>query len=204
MLPRFLPTSSTWSHLYGCKWLQPLEGKAMLQQVCKKILISCRTFLTYPIVGLHDVDKKWVQTVKANGSKAKVKGMFHHFIKVMLFHLNWQSIGLYRSCPARPVRPMVRPGLPATLQGEDPRPGAGHSHLQRPRSNQLTLLFCAERLLHNLLQENGFDGVVLEVWSQLGGQYSEELSKVINQLSHFLRDRKFVVILVIPPAVYHG
>jgi len=53
------------------------------------------------------------------------------------------------------------------------------------------------------IEENGFDGIVLEVWSQLGGQYSEELVKIIRQFGLKLRQQGLTSILVIPPTVYY-
>jgi len=55
----------------------------------------------------------------------------------------------------------------------------------------------------NAIEENGFDGIVLEVWSQLGGQYSEELIKILRQFGRKLRAKNFTFILVIPPSVYY-
>lgn len=49
-----------------------------------------------------------------------------------------------------------------------------------------------------------FDGVVLEAWSQLGGQYSDEMGRVVGHLGNHLRESKFIFVLVIPPPVYHG
>lgn len=53
------------------------------------------------------------------------------------------------------------------------------------------------------IEENGFDGIVLEVWSQLGGQYSEELVKIIHQFGRKLRQQSLTFILVIPPSIYY-
>jgi len=53
------------------------------------------------------------------------------------------------------------------------------------------------------VEENGFDGIVLEVWSQLGGQYSEELVKIIRQFGRKLRKLDLTFVLVIPPSVYY-
>ncbi|XP_041054394.1 chitinase domain-containing protein 1 isoform X2 [Carcharodon carcharias] len=49
-----------------------------------------------------------------------------------------------------------------------------------------------------------FDGFVIEVWSQLGGQKRKELVHVIRHLSEALRKAKLKVVLVIPPAISPG
>ncbi|XP_037094017.1 chitinase domain-containing protein 1-like [Pollicipes pollicipes] len=54
------------------------------------------------------------------------------------------------------------------------------------------------------LQDLKLDGVVVEIWSQLGGQRRTELATVVRQLAAVLRHRHLTVGLVIPPASYHG
>lgn len=59
-------------------------------------------------------------------------------------------------------------------------------------------------ILYDAIQENDFDGIVLEAWSQLGGQYSDHFAKVIGVLANHLHESKHIFILVIPPPLYHG
>ena len=55
------------------------------------------------------------------------------------------------------------------------------------------------------MQENGFDGIVLECWSQLEGRFNEELIRVISQLANQLKaSADITFVLVIPPPIYHG
>ncbi|XP_051885061.1 chitinase domain-containing protein 1 [Pristis pectinata] len=49
-----------------------------------------------------------------------------------------------------------------------------------------------------------FDGFVLEVWSQLGGQKRKELAHMIQHLAEALHGAKLKVVLVIPPAITPG
>lgn len=58
--------------------------------------------------------------------------------------------------------------------------------------------------LSSFTRAYAFDGVVLEVWSQLQGQARRQLSKVITQICETFRKETLVVILVIPPAIYYG
>lgn len=55
-----------------------------------------------------------------------------------------------------------------------------------------------------MLQKYEFDGVVLEAWSQLGGQHSDDMGRVIGHLANHLKEFKLIFILVIPPPIYHG
>jgi len=52
--------------------------------------------------------------------------------------------------------------------------------------------------------QHDFDGLVLEVWSQLGGQAKNELRNVIIQIGIALRKIDKLVVLVIPPPLYHN
>ncbi|QQP41391.1 Chitinase domaincontaining protein 1like, partial [Caligus rogercresseyi] len=56
--------------------------------------------------------------------------------------------------------------------------------------------------LSELCMANGFEGVVLEVWSQLGGQARKELSDVLKRVSKVVRSNGLLIVLVIPPGVY--
>ncbi|XP_069751166.1 chitinase domain-containing protein 1 isoform X2 [Narcine bancroftii] len=49
-----------------------------------------------------------------------------------------------------------------------------------------------------------FDGFVLEVWSQLGGQKRRELAHMIQHLAEALHEAKLKAVLVIPPAITPG
>uniref|UniRef100_A0A0K2U8M9 Chitinase domain-containing protein 1 n=1 Tax=Lepeophtheirus salmonis TaxID=72036 RepID=A0A0K2U8M9_LEPSM len=57
-------------------------------------------------------------------------------------------------------------------------------------------------ILSEFCMANDLDGVVLEVWSQLGGQARKELSDVLKIISKVIRGNNKLVVLVIPPAVY--
>ncbi|XP_067902895.1 chitinase domain-containing protein 1 isoform X1 [Heterodontus francisci] len=61
----------------------------------------------------------------------------------------------------------------------------------------------AEALVETAKAEE-FDGFVLEVWSQLGGQKRKELVHVIHHLSEALHEAKLKAVLVIPPAISPG
>jgi len=61
----------------------------------------------------------------------------------------------------------------------------------------------AETVVASLLSLK-LDGVVLELWSQLGGQRRQDLTTLVGQVAAALRHRRLTVILAIPPAVYHG
>ncbi|XP_032894459.1 chitinase domain-containing protein 1 [Amblyraja radiata] len=51
---------------------------------------------------------------------------------------------------------------------------------------------------------DGFDGFVLEVWSQLGGQKRKELIHMIQHLAEALHKAELKVVMVIPPAITPG
>lgn len=58
-------------------------------------------------------------------------------------------------------------------------------------------------MIADLVATEQFDGVVLELWSQLGGQAKRETKVLLNKIGQALgQDKTFV--LVIPPPVYHG
>lgn len=72
-------------------------------------------------------------------------------------------------------------------------------------------LFGSSQLLERLAQtvaetcrREGFDGVVLEVWSQLGGQARHEISTVIQSVCTELHRESKTCILVIPPPVVNA
>lgn len=62
---------------------------------------------------------------------------------------------------------------------------------------------CIEAIL-NFIKENSFDGVVIEIWSQLGGQAKKELIHFLTHMGESFKAADKTFILVIPPAVYDG
>jgi len=60
------------------------------------------------------------------------------------------------------------------------------------------------KLLVKTGTENKFDGLTVEVWSQLGGNARSEISKVLAMLGTALHKAGLLFVLVIPPPVYHG
>jgi len=60
------------------------------------------------------------------------------------------------------------------------------------------------KLLVDLCISHEFDGLTLEVWNQLGGQARPELRRVISDLSDGLKKAGKLVIVVIPPPLYHN
>ncbi|XP_064423115.1 chitinase domain-containing protein 1 [Latimeria chalumnae] len=64
-----------------------------------------------------------------------------------------------------------------------------------------------EELAVELLQvakDEKFDGFVIELWSQLGGQRRKELIHLITHLAEMFHAAELVFILVIPPAILPG
>ena len=59
------------------------------------------------------------------------------------------------------------------------------------------------KVLVDLCAQNDFDGLVFEVWSQLGGQAKPQLRQMITDLSAALRKSNKLTVLVIPPPLYH-
>lgn len=59
-------------------------------------------------------------------------------------------------------------------------------------------------VLSDVASKSGFDGYVLELWSQFGGQMATEMTKLVQHLAKDLRAKNLDLILVIPPAVYQG
>ncbi|CAN7998977.1 unnamed protein product [Ixodes hexagonus] len=58
--------------------------------------------------------------------------------------------------------------------------------------------------LQELADKNGFDGYVVELWSQFGGQMAEQMTKLIQHMAQRLQEKSLDLILVIPPSVYQG
>ncbi|CAN8003866.1 unnamed protein product [Ixodes pacificus] len=59
-------------------------------------------------------------------------------------------------------------------------------------------------ILQELADKSGFDGYVVELWSQFGGQMAEQMTKLIQHLAQRLQEKNLDTILVIPPSVYQG
>ncbi|XP_059471746.1 chitinase domain-containing protein 1 [Neocloeon triangulifer] len=55
------------------------------------------------------------------------------------------------------------------------------------------------QVLVKICQKHNFDGLVLEFWSQLGGQAKEPLSVMTRNLARAMRKSSFITILVLPP-----
>ena len=66
------------------------------------------------------------------------------------------------------------------------------------RSDQIS------QLVMDVINNHSFDGIVLEVWSQLGGQAKPQLTKLIQNIGDKIRRQDKTFVLVIPPPVYSG
>ena len=53
-----------------------------------------------------------------------------------------------------------------------------------------------------MISQYSFDGIVLELWSQLGGQAKPQITSVIETIGKKIRKTKKLFILVIPPPIY--
>lgn len=51
----------------------------------------------------------------------------------------------------------------------------------------------------NFIEEQEFDGMVLEIWSQFGGHYKAELTGLVKELGEAMMAKRLKFILVIPP-----
>lgn len=78
-------------------------------------------------------------------------------------------------------------------------------------SQDFQALFSSNEEMHNLARavttfykNHKFDGVVIEVWSQLGGSAKRPLTECIKTVCAALHENKQKCILVIPPPVYYG
>lgn len=54
------------------------------------------------------------------------------------------------------------------------------------------------------IKDNKFDGVVVEIWSQLGGNAKKELVHFLTHMAENFHNGNKELILVIPPPVYQG
>lgn len=61
----------------------------------------------------------------------------------------------------------------------------------------------AARLLASTAAEHGFDGIVLELWSQLGGQAKDPTIVVVREIASAVRAAGKTFVLVVPPPIYH-
>lgn len=66
------------------------------------------------------------------------------------------------------------------------------------RSKHLT------QLLVDLCLKHDFDGLTIEVWSQLGGQARPELRRLLTEIGNGLHAKNKLMVLVIPPPLYHN
>ena len=60
------------------------------------------------------------------------------------------------------------------------------------------------RLIAATVEENGFDGAVLEVWSQFGGMMRPELKRLVREIAGELRHDGKTFVLVVPPVTSGG
>ncbi len=54
------------------------------------------------------------------------------------------------------------------------------------------------------VQSHGFDGIVLELWSQFGGQMRPQLTELVRSIAGEVRHAGKTAVLVIPPATSGG
>ncbi|XP_076038506.1 chitinase domain-containing protein 1 [Oratosquilla oratoria] len=118
----------------------------------------------YHISGLHDVDTRWMNSVKKSGLKAKTK-----IVPRIIIDNSWNN---------RALEQFV--------------------------SSQSEQDLAIQEILH-VLKINKFDGIVLEIWSQvpLPSLYYK-LTDTIQYIAKEIRRAGFVFILVIPPPIYPG
>jgi len=71
---------------------------------------------------------------------------------------------------------------------------------------QFQSLFSAQETLYGFvnyisefIEQKDLDGLVLEIWSQFGGHFKEELTSMIKELGEVMMSRRQSLILVIPP-----
>ena len=60
------------------------------------------------------------------------------------------------------------------------------------------------KLIAATVEENGFDGAVLEIWSQFGGMMRPELKRLVREIAGELRHDGKTFVLVIPPVTNGG
>jgi len=67
-----------------------------------------------------------------------------------------------------------------------------------------TKLSQLRKLLLKTVKKHKFDGITVEVWSQLGGQAKPQITELLNSLASAFRKAGLLFVLVIPPAMYQG
>lgn len=72
-------------------------------------------------------------------------------------------------------------------------------------------LFADDRMMREVaefiaqtIESYGFDGIVLEIWSQLGGHHKSELARLVKEIAESLHKKSYQLILVIPAAKKGG
>ncbi|XP_050392427.1 chitinase domain-containing protein 1 [Patella vulgata] len=80
---------------------------------------------------------------------------------------------------------------------------------ERWTGNDYDALFSSEDVMEDCanymikyLKKYGFGGIVLEIWSSLGGTRRQELIHFINHVAEIFHNKKKIFILVLPPPVY--
>jgi len=109
----------------------------------------------YSVMGVHDVDRKWMQDVRKN-CRILPRVLFDKWTGedyMQLFSQPWRAEAIAKHVTAA-------------------------------------------------IAKHGFDGVVLEVWSQLGGQAKRQITEVIQTIGQAVRAKAKLFVLVIPPPVY--
>jgi chitinase domain-containing protein 1 len=56
------------------------------------------------------------------------------------------------------------------------------------------------KVISRTVDENNFDGIVLELWSQFGGQMRPQVARLVSEIAGELRHAGRIFVLVIPPA----
>ncbi|CAH8839117.1 unnamed protein product [Trichobilharzia szidati] len=62
---------------------------------------------------------------------------------------------------------------------------------------------CIQNII-NVIKKHNFDGAVIEIWVQFSGLELKTLTNFIIQLANSLHEAGKLLVLVIPPPVYHG
>lgn len=73
-------------------------------------------------------------------------------------------------------------------------------------ANDLSALFKTKEKLYRLvnfisdfIEGKNFDGIVLEIWSQFGGHFKQEITSLVKELGEVMMTKRQKLILVIPP-----
>ncbi|XP_048758386.2 chitinase domain-containing protein 1-like isoform X1 [Ostrea edulis] len=97
----------------------------------------------------------------------------------------------------------VTKGKPAEMVPRVLFDGWSRSDYESLFSSEDAMEDCANALL-KFIKKKKFPGVVVEIWSQLGGQYRQELVHFLKHLGEAFDQGGKTFILVIPPPVYPG